>query len=72
MTDSDQAAATFSHEQRKAEMLADEDPLMISQSLTYVTDDGGILHSFQSAQFSTGTLTVVRTGVIIRSVQAAP
>jgi len=41
--------------QQKAEMLADEDPLLISQSLTYVTDDGSVLHSFQSAPFSTGT-----------------
>lgn len=40
--------------QNKAEMLADEDPLLISQSLTYVTDDGSVLHSFQSAPFSTG------------------
>ena len=41
-------------QQQKAEMLADEDPLLISQSLTYVTDDGSVLHSFQSAPFSTG------------------
>lgn len=41
-------------QQQKAEMLADEDPLLISQSLTYVTDDGGTLHSFQSAPFSLG------------------
>jgi hypothetical protein len=40
--------------QQKAEMIADEDPLLISQSLTYVTDDGSILHSFQSSPFSTG------------------
>ena len=40
--------------QQKAEMMADEDPLLISQSLTYVTDDGSVLHSFQSAPFSTG------------------
>eukprot|EP00977_Amphora_coffeiformis_P028048 scaffold34685_cov183-Amphora_coffeaeformis.AAC.28 len=40
--------------QQKVEMLADEDPLLISQSLTYVTDDGSVLHSFQSAPFSTG------------------
>lgn len=40
--------------QQKTEMIADEDPLMISQSLTYVTDDGSILHSFESASFSTG------------------
>mmetsp|Transcript_10447 Transcript_10447/g.16387 ORF Transcript_10447/g.16387 Transcript_10447/m.16387 type:complete len:267 (-) Transcript_10447:87-887(-) len=32
----------------------DEDPLLISQSLTYVTDDGSVLHSFQSAPFSFG------------------
>jgi hypothetical protein len=45
--------------QQVAQMMEDEDPLLISQSLTYVTDDGGILHSFQSAPFSTGTLCVV-------------
>ena len=32
----------------------DEDPLMISQSLTYVTDDGSVMHSFQSAPFTVG------------------
>jgi hypothetical protein len=40
------------------EMLADEDPLLISQSLTYVTDDGGTLHSFHSAPFSTGMFSL--------------
>jgi hypothetical protein len=40
---------------QKTEMLADEDPLLISQSLTYVTDDGSVLHSFQSAQMTTST-----------------
>jgi hypothetical protein len=34
--------------------IIDEDPLLISQSLTYVTDDGSILHSFQSSPFSWG------------------
>jgi hypothetical protein len=34
--------------------IVDEDPLLISQSLTYVTDDGSVLHSFQSAPFSLG------------------
>ena len=58
MTDSEQAVAALAQEQRKAAMLADEDPLLISQSLTYVTDDGGILHSFQSAPFSTGAFGV--------------
>lgn len=48
------AEELVAQQQKKAEMLADEDPLLISQSLTYVTDDGGTLHSFQSAPFSTG------------------
>jgi hypothetical protein len=42
-------------QQQKAEMLADEDPLLISQSLTYVTDDGSVLHSFQSAPYAMST-----------------
>lgn len=41
--------------QQQAEMIADDDPLLISQSLTYVTDDGGTLLTFQSAPFSTGS-----------------
>lgn len=32
----------------------DEDPLLISQTLTYVTDDGSVVHSFQSAPLSFG------------------
>ena len=47
--DNNTAAET---KQKQQLMLADEDPLLISQSLTYVTDDGGILHSFQSAPLS--------------------
>lgn len=35
--------------------IVDEDPLLISQSLTYVTDDGSVLHSFRSSPFSMGT-----------------
>jgi hypothetical protein len=48
-------ADLITHQQQQSEMIEDEDPLLISQSLTYVTDDGGTLHSFQSAPFSTGT-----------------
>lgn len=33
----------------------DEDPLLIAQTLTYVTDDGSVVLSFQSAPFSLGT-----------------
>ena len=38
--------------------ILDEDPLLISQSLTYVTDDGSVLHSFQSAPFSYGMFSL--------------
>ena len=48
-------ADLITHQQQQSEMIEDEDPLLISQSLTYVTDDGGTLHSFQSAPFSAGT-----------------
>jgi hypothetical protein len=48
-----QAQAPPLTQQQKAEMFADEDPLLISQSLTYVTDDGSVLHSFQSAPYAT-------------------
>jgi hypothetical protein len=44
----------LTEKQQKAQMLADEDPLLISQSLTYVTDDGSTLHSFESAPYSLG------------------
>jgi len=40
---------------QQQEMMLDEDPLLISQTLTYVTDDGSVLHSFQSSPFSFGT-----------------
>ena len=59
MADSSQSITVedlVAQQQQKAEMIADEDPLLISQSLTYVTDDGGTLHTFQSANFSTGSL----------------
>ncbi len=32
----------------------DDDPLLIAQTLTYVTDDGSVVLSFQSAPFSLG------------------
>jgi hypothetical protein len=33
-----------------------DDPLLIAQTLTYVTDDGSVLLSFTSAPFSFGEL----------------
>ena len=38
--------------------IVDEDPLLISQTLTYVTDDGSVVHSFHSAPFSFGMCNV--------------
>jgi hypothetical protein len=35
--------------------IVDEDPLLISQTLTYVTDDGSVVHSFHSAPLKFGT-----------------
>lgn len=46
----------FTMAEQTTDIIADEDPLLISQSLTYVTDDGGILHSFRSARLSTGMI----------------
>lgn len=43
---------TRSHELVDDPHIVDEDPLLISQTLTYVTDDGSVLHSFQSAPLS--------------------
>jgi hypothetical protein len=56
-------ADLITHQQQQSEMIEDEDPLLISQSLTYVTDDGGTLHSFQSAPFSAGTKFIKSTVV---------
>ena len=57
-------ADLITHQQQQSEMIEDEDPLLISQSLTYVTDDGGTLHSFQSAPFSAGTILFVQLKVM--------
>jgi len=40
--------------------IVDEDPLLISQSLTYVTDDGSTLHTFRSSPFSMGKCEIHR------------
>ncbi len=39
--------------------IVDEDPLLISQTLTYVTDDGSVVHSFHSAPFSFGMYLIL-------------
>ena len=54
------SSQTLEAQQKKQqqEMMLDEDPLLISQTLTYVTDDGSVLHSFQSAAFSFGTESI--------------
>lgn len=68
MTDigpSPQATQTLA---QKQEMMEDEDPLLISQSLTYITDDGSVLHSFHTASFSTSTyLSLLETHQVTRN-----
>ncbi len=39
-------------------MVDPDDPLLIAQTLTYVTDDGSVLLSFTSAPFSFGELAL--------------
>lgn len=39
-------------------MIDPDDPLLIAQSLTYITDNGSIVASFQSAPFSFGETTL--------------
>ena len=41
--------------QQQTEMVLDEDPLLIAQTLTYVTDDNSVIFSFNSAPASWGT-----------------
>jgi hypothetical protein len=41
--------------QQQTEMVMDEDPLLIAQTLTYVTDDNSVIFSFNSAPASWGT-----------------
>jgi len=38
-----------------------DDPLLIAQTLTYVTDDGSVLLSFTSAPFSFGENCIAMT-----------
>lgn len=40
--------------QASEQIMIDDDPLMIAQTLTYVTDDGDTVLTFHSAPFSTG------------------
>lgn len=55
--------------------IVDEDPLLISQSLTYVTDDGSVLHSFRSSPFSMGfkaRFVILETLFVVLIVCAVP
>lgn len=58
-TEESKPAAAPNNENSSQPMLhsiePDEDPLLIAQTLTYVTDDGSVVLSFQSAPFSLGT-----------------
>ena len=41
-----------SQQQQPKTMIDHDDPLLIAQSLTYITDNGSVVASFQSAPFS--------------------
>jgi hypothetical protein len=41
-------------QQQIEQVMIDDDPLLIAQTLTYVTDDGDTVLTFNSAPFSTG------------------
>lgn len=43
------------HEEPQNGTIDPDDPLLIAQTLTYVTDNGSIVMSYSSAPFSTGT-----------------
>jgi len=45
--------------QQTQQMVMDEDPLLIAQTLTYVTDDNSVIFSFESAPASWGTYCTV-------------
>ncbi len=47
-------------QQAATQYIVDEDPLLIAQTLTYVTDDGSVVSSFQSAPFSWCRLAMLR------------
>ena len=49
-----ESAADMQRSQRKQEVDIHEDPLLIAQTLTYVTDDGSVVFSFESAPASWG------------------
>ena len=46
------------HQEQFGEEVDPDDPLLIAQTLTYVTDDGSVMLSFTSAPFSFGKLFV--------------
>ncbi len=41
-------------QQQTEQGMIDDDPLLIAQTLTYVTDDGDTIMTFNAAPFSTG------------------
>jgi len=56
-------------------MMSDEDPLLISQSLTYVTDDGSVLHSFKASPLSSSfkaQMLVLEVSLVATMVLAVP
>lgn len=48
------------NQQTQAGTIDPDDPLLIAQTLTYVTDNGSIVMSYSSAPFSTCKLALVK------------
>lgn len=46
----------------------DEDPLLIAQTLTYVTDDGSVCMSFQPAPYSLGRFFINKLHILSLSI----
>ncbi len=44
-------------DENKGGSIDPDDPLLIAQTLTYVTDNGSVVMSYSSAPFSFGTLS---------------
>ncbi len=46
------------NEENRGGSIDPDDPLLIAQTLTYVTDDGSVIMSYSSAPFSFGTFSL--------------
>jgi hypothetical protein len=57
------------NQQTQAGTIDPDDPLLIAQTLTYVTDNGSIVMSYSSAPFSTCKLQIPKIYSEIKNIQ---